>query len=153
MNRYCAPICRLLLAVVFAAAAIAKLADPSSFAATLLDAGIPSLAARVLGAAVPGIELALAAALLLGPRQRLAHWMALGVLSMFTVFLIVQQLRGGASCGCFGRIQALAFLSGGVPALVRNGVLLTACALLLRSKPSTGGSLDHHEIAKESSRA
>jgi len=115
----------LLLAVTFAAAAIAKLRDPQPFVATL-SALVSPRAARPLARAVPIGELALAAWLLTGAAPRAAALVALAALALFSLQL--RRLKadpGLPSCNCFG--------GGGDPSggLLRNALLALAAVVAL----------------------
>ncbi len=89
----------LLLAAVFAAAAMAKWRDLPGTARSFRALGVPrpSTTAR----AMPGVEAALAGGLVLVPAG--AAMVAVALLVAFTVFL-VGRLRAGvtAPCACFG---------------------------------------------------
>jgi len=89
----------LVLAVLFAWAGAAKLADRGRATRTFAAFGLP--AARVLGTAVPVVELLLAAGLVVVPA--VAAYAALGMLAAFTTFLVL-AVRAGVEigCGCFG---------------------------------------------------
>ena len=115
----------LLLAALFAWAAIAKLSSPGRTRQTFAAFGLP--APRVLGAALPVAELALAVGLVALPA--VAAYVALGLLAAFTTFL-VRAARGGADvgCGCFGSARAEPV---GRVELLRNGLM--ACAALVAS--------------------
>jgi uncharacterized membrane protein YphA (DoxX/SURF4 family) len=115
----------LLLAVTFAAAAIAKLRAPQPFVATL-TALVSARAARPLARAVPVLELALAAALVAGLAPRLMALVSLVLLGVFSLALgRLRQDPGLPSCNCFG--------AGGDPGggLVRNALLAVAALVVL----------------------
>lgn len=119
----------VLLAWVFAAAAVAKLRDPRATAASFRELGLP--APDALGRAVPATELAIAIALLLSPAA--GALAALAALSFFSTVLAT-RLRAGsaASCGCFGATgdQPISFVE-----LVRNAIFgLFAVAALFSSR-------------------
>lgn len=121
----------LLLAVTFAAAAIAKLRAPQPFVATL-TALVPARAARPLARAVPIAELVLAAGLVAGVAPRLAALLSLLLLGAFSVALArLRRDPGLPSCNCFG--------AGGDPqaGLVRNA-LLGAVAVVALVDPVDG---------------
>jgi len=115
----------LLLAVTFAAAAIAKLRAPQPFVATL-TALVPARAARPLARAVPLAELALAAWLVSGVAPRVAALATLAALALLSLQLRRLQADPGLpSCNCFG--------AGGDPGggLLRNALLALAALVAL----------------------
>ena len=119
----------LVLAALFAWAAIAKLSSPGRTRQTFEDFGLP--APRVLGAALPAAELALAVGLVTLPA--VASYVALGLLAAFTTFL-VRAARGGSDvgCGCFGSARAEPV---GRVELLRNA-LMSGAALVASFAPS-----------------
>lgn len=121
----------LVLAVTFAAAAVAKLRDREPFVATL-KALVPTRAAAPLARALPAGELVLAGALVAGVVPRLTALLVLGALAVFSLALLRLRAAGGTGasagparsvipCNCFGAA------GDGDPAtaLVRNGLLAT----------------------------
>ena len=96
---------RLLLALVFAVAGTAKLADREGSRRAIVDFGAPSVLAAPLGLLLPLAELDVAATLL--PAST-AWWGALGALSLLSVFLVgisVNLARGRTpDCHCFGQL-------------------------------------------------
>ncbi len=108
----------VLLAAVFAVAAVTKAIAPAATAAELADLGLP--APGLLARVVPPSELAIAVALLIAPR---VGAMAAGLaLSAFTAVLIA-TIRSGrvVSCGCLGSLSRQPVSSATV---VRNLCLL-----------------------------
>ena len=101
---------RIVLAGVFAFAAVAKLRAPRELLTTL----------------VPPVELALAAWLLLDRAHARPALAAAGVLVAFTVVLVRAELRH-EPCMCFG--AGASTRPVGPTAVVRNGVLLALSAL------------------------
>ena len=98
---------RLLLAGVFAVAAVGKLADLRGSRASLVGFGLPKGPAAVLGTALPLAELTVAIALV--PRPS-AIWGAAGALALLIAFAagIGTALRRGEAppCNCFGAIHS-----------------------------------------------
>jgi peroxiredoxin/uncharacterized membrane protein YphA (DoxX/SURF4 family) len=98
---------RLLLAAVFATAAVGKFMDLKGSRASLVGFGVPQRAAAPLGVALPVLELAVAIALV--PRPS-AVWGAVGALVLLTAFGagIANALRKGEApdCNCFGAIHS-----------------------------------------------
>ena len=89
----------LVLAIVFAWAAIAKLRTPAETTASFHGLGLP--AAPALARAVPLVELGVAVALLAAPS--LAAWIALPILLAFSI-VIARAVAAGSTvtCACFG---------------------------------------------------
>lgn len=107
----------LLLAVVFATAAFAKLRSPAEVAASFARLRVPAPA--LLSRLVPVAEVTLAGLLVWAPRTGSA--VALLALAAFSI--VLERARGGgvrAGCACFGGSRRDAPLSG---ALLRNGLL------------------------------
>src|SRR5436309_13711819 len=94
---------RMLLAVVFVVAGLAKLADRAGARQALRDFGVPTALATPLGLALPLAELAVALALLLAAT---AWWGALGALGLLGLFCLAiggNLARGRhPDCRCFG---------------------------------------------------
>lgn len=126
---------RLLLAVVFVTAAVAKLSDLAALRRTIVEFGMGDLAARVGGTLLPFVELACALALLLQPTAR---WGAVATGLLLVVFIagIVNALRHGRTpdCNCFGQVSS-AQISWRT--LARNGALLAVAALVVWKGPGS----------------
>jgi uncharacterized membrane protein YphA (DoxX/SURF4 family) len=106
---------RLVLAAVFAVAAVTKLRDRAALARALAPFGVP----RGLAGLVPSAEVVIAVMLVVG-RGVLAPVAALGMLGLFTAAVIVALRRGTAvPCPCFGRSAAPV----SARAIARNGWL------------------------------
>lgn len=135
---------QVLLAAVFATAAVGKLLDLEGSRQALSDFGVPQRAASVGGVALPLAELAVAVALV---PQASARWGALGALLLLLAFLggIANALRRGEApdCHCFGQIQSA---PAGPETLVRNGVLAFLAALVVWQ--GAGPPLDDWIIAR-----
>lgn len=119
-----------VVAAVFAAAGLLKLADPAAFAT---DIGhyriVPPPVAAALAVYLPWLELLLAAALLWPRFQPPARLLLLVLTGAFSAALLSALLRGiDLSCGCFGGTGA--GMSAGW-ALARNAILF---GLLLWAK-------------------
>lgn len=116
----------LLLAGVFAVAAVAKWRDLAGTARAMAAFGLPKpwLVAR----AVPGAEAALAVGLVLTPAASAV--LAFALLAAFTMVLVARLRRGapGAPCGCFGSWSGSALSWSDV---VRNGLLLVAALIAI----------------------
>ena len=98
---------RLVLAVVFLVAGIAKLADLAGSRQALRDFGVPAKLSTPFGVLLPLAELAVAVALL--PAAS-AWWGALGALALLLVFVAgisYALLRGRTpECHCFGQLHS-----------------------------------------------
>jgi peroxiredoxin len=122
-------IARLLLALVFATAGVAKLADREGSRRAIVDFGVPSAIAAPLGLVLPLAELAVAATLL--PTST-AWWGALGALALLSLFLvgISYNLARGRTpeCHCFGQLHSA---PAGWKTLARNGALAAVTGFVL----------------------
>jgi peroxiredoxin len=100
-------VARLLLALVFVVAGVAKLADPKGSRQAIVDFGVPAALATPLGILLPLAELAVAAALL--PAST-AWWSAVGALVLLLLFVvgIGNSLARGRKpdCHCFGQLHS-----------------------------------------------
>lgn len=117
---------RLLVAAVFAVAAVLKLARAGESRAALRSWGIRSSGGRraawlALVLVEAGLAIALATGLPWAPE------VAAALLSVFALALAVQLMRGhaGAPCGCFGGRSRI-----GLPALLRTLVLAAVCVCI-----------------------
>jgi len=122
----------VVLAAVFALAAVAKLRDLDATADGFEALGLPSPA--VFAAVIPLAEVGIVTLLLIVPAAGAIA--ALVTLAFFTTFL-VGRLRAGvhAPCACFGSVRALP-LSG---ADVLRNVLLIVLALASLPADRPGG--------------
>jgi peroxiredoxin len=120
---------RLLLALVFALAGLAKLADRSGSRQTIVDFGLPSALAGALGLLLPLAELAVALALI--PAST-ALWGALGALALLTLFAAgigINLARGRKpDCHCFGQLHSAPV---GWKTLTRNGALAAVAGFVV----------------------
>ena len=112
---------RVLLAVVFAVAGLAKLADLAGSRQALRNFGVPALLVAPLGVLLPLAELAVAVALL----PTLTAWgAAIGALALLFIFVagISYNLARGRrpDCHCFGQLYSKPI---GRSTLLRNLVL------------------------------
>ena len=119
---------RLLLAAVFALAAVMKLADRAGTRTAVREFGVPKSLGGSVATLLPIAELAVAVALLV-PQS--ARWGALGAVALLAAFIAVMarsMARGEApDCHCFG---ALASEPVGWRTLVRN-LALAAVAIFV----------------------
>jgi thiol-disulfide isomerase/thioredoxin len=122
-------VARLLLALVFAVAGAAKLADREGSRRAIVDFGVPPALAAPLGLLLPLGELAAAAALL--PAST-AWWGALGALALLSLFVVgisINLARGRKpDCHCFGQLHSA---PAGWKTLARNGVLAPLAGFVL----------------------
>jgi Methylamine utilisation protein MauE len=120
---------RLLLALVFVVAGLAKLADRSGSQQALRDFGVPTLLAAPLGILLPLAELAVAVALV--PTVS-AWWGAVGALLLLLLFSagISYNLAHGRTpqCHCFGQLHSAPV---GWPTLLRNLVLAAIAGFIV----------------------
>src|SRR5436305_2259635 len=130
---------RLLLALVFLVAGLAKLADLAGSQQALRDFGVPARLANPFGVLLPLAELAIALVLLLPVS---AWWGALGALALLLLFVvgIGSNLAHGRQpdCHCFGQLHSA---PAGWPTFVRNLVLAALAVVILvlgRSTPQLG---------------
>jgi thiol-disulfide isomerase/thioredoxin len=122
-------VARLLLAAVFVAAGIAKLADREGSRRAVAGFGVPAALAAPLGILLPLAELAVAAALI---PTATALWGTAGALVLLLLFVagIGANLARGRrpECHCFGQIHSA---PAGWSTLARNGVLAAVAAFLV----------------------
>jgi peroxiredoxin len=115
-------VARLLLALVFAVAGVAKLVDRTGSRQAIIDFGLPRALASPLGILLPLCELAVAAALIPPPT---AWWGAIGALVLLLVFVMgigANLARGHKpDCRCFGQLHSA---PAGPKTLARNAALV-----------------------------
>jgi peroxiredoxin len=120
---------RLVLALVFAVAGAAKLADRASSQKTIGDFGVPATLATPLGIMLPLAELAVACALI--PTST-ALWGAVGALALLVLFVVgigANLARGRKpECHCFGQLHSS---PAGWKTLARNGMLAFVAGFLV----------------------
>jgi hypothetical protein len=124
------------VSVVFAVAALGKVADRASFVRALRSQGLTSRwVRRVAAVAIPTLELACAIALWIPALRRPAGILAALMLTAFTLVLVRSILTGvKADCGCFGSStrDRVSWVS-----VVRNCVLIALA--LAAAVPETDG--------------
>jgi uncharacterized membrane protein YphA (DoxX/SURF4 family) len=120
---------RLVLALIFVVAGLAKLADLAGSRQALRDFGVPARLADPFGLLLPLAELAVAVALLL---PATAWWGALGALLLLLLFVggIGYNLARGRTpdCHCFGQLHSA---PAGWPTLIRNLVLAALAGIVV----------------------
>jgi uncharacterized membrane protein YphA (DoxX/SURF4 family)/thiol-disulfide isomerase/thioredoxin len=121
-------VARLLLATVFAVAAVAKLRDPDATTRSMSALGAGGRYARPAARAVPVAELAVAAGLLIEPLVVPAAIAAVFLLAVFTgAILNALRLKRRPDCGCFGNLLSRRV---SVWTVARNIVLIAIAALV-----------------------
>jgi hypothetical protein len=122
-------VARLLLALVFLSAGVAKLADREGARRAIVEFGVPSALATPLGLLPPSGELVVATSLL--PAST-AWWGALGALALLSLFVVgisINLARGRKpDCHCFGQLHSA---PAGWKTLARNGVLAGVAGFVL----------------------
>src|SRR5256884_8851583 len=122
-------VARLLLAVVFVVAALAKLGYLQRSQKTMRDFGVPSLLATPLGILLPFAELAVTVALVVTP---IALYGTIGALVLLVLFVIGisanLSLGRNPECECFGQLHSA---PSGVSTLIRNVILAVIARLVL----------------------
>jgi thiol-disulfide isomerase/thioredoxin/uncharacterized membrane protein YphA (DoxX/SURF4 family) len=131
---------RLILAVVFVIAGIAKLADPAGSRKSITGFGMPKSLAIPLAWLLPLVELICAGALI---PLATAWWGATGVLLLLLSFIAgisVSLIRGRRpDCHCFGQLHSSPI---GWHTLVRNSVLAGIAAyVVLQGRKHSGASV------------
>jgi uncharacterized membrane protein YphA (DoxX/SURF4 family) len=106
MKRTLVWVLRIVLAAVFAYAAIPKLLDPGEFALAIQNyRAVPDSLAGHIALFVPAFELVIAIGLLVSPYTRGAALLATLMLVVFGVAMAQARWRGiDLSCGCFGAV-------------------------------------------------
>jgi hypothetical protein len=129
---------RLVLAVMFSVAAVAKLADRDGFRRALREFHVPGRLARPLALFVPTAELAVAAGLV---TTRLAWSAALAALALLLLFSTAigagLSLDYSLECRCFGQLGEARL---GWRTLLRNVVLAGLAAFVVASHRSGDAS-------------
>ena len=145
---------RLAIGALFLLAGSVKLANPGSFAATLLAYGIfPVESLRVFALTLPWLEAGIGVSLLVGMFTRPAAYLAIAMLTVFMLAIAQALLRGLCldDCGCFGDVTvtmpALSLLLGGADTgwndVVRDAIYL-GIAVLVIVGPDTPFRLETH---------
>jgi peroxiredoxin/uncharacterized membrane protein YphA (DoxX/SURF4 family) len=133
-------VARVLLAVVFVVAGLAKLADRAGSRQALRDFGVAAALATPLGTLLPLAELAVAVALLPAASAWWGALGALGLLLLFSAGIGANLARGRApDCHCFGQLHSAPM---GWSTLVRTGALaLVAGFVSWQGRTSAGPSV------------
>ena len=95
---------QLVLGLLFAVAALAKIVDAASLAKEVHNFHlVPFWSEHLVAIALPWVELVAALALVLGIRPRAGAWVAGALLVCFTAGVALAMARGrNFECGCFG---------------------------------------------------
>ncbi|GAC1367390.1 MAG: hypothetical protein NVS1B16_15320 [Pseudarthrobacter sp.] len=122
-------VCRVLLALVLAGAALGKFQDLEDSRQMMLDFGLPFGLAQPVGTLVPVLELAAAVPLAVGSWSWWGAWAALGLVASFTLAIGVNMALGRRpDCHCFGPLHVAPI---GWRALSRNLLLMALAAVVL----------------------
>ncbi len=99
---------QIVMGIVFAWAALAKLGDLRGFADQVHNFRmLPIFTENIVALSLPWIELLAALALILNIRARSGAVVVTGLLAGFTLAVIVALIRGlDIECGCFGTSDA-----------------------------------------------
>ena len=120
---------RLVLAVCFAVAGGAKLADREGTREAVVAFGAPARLAGPLALILPVAELSVAVLMLFSATSVAGAAAALGLLVLFSAAIAVSLARGQApECHCFGQLHSS---PAGWKTLARNGALAATAALAL----------------------
>jgi uncharacterized membrane protein YphA (DoxX/SURF4 family)/peroxiredoxin len=124
---------RVVLAIVFAVAGVAKLLDRAGTRRSLAEFGVPGRALPVAALLLPLVELATAVALIPAGSAR---WGALAAMALLLIFIggIANALAHGEApdCHCFGQVHST---PAGRGALARNAVLAALAAIVVLEGP------------------
>jgi uncharacterized membrane protein YphA (DoxX/SURF4 family) len=120
--------CQVILGIVFAWAALAKIGDPRAFAADVHNFRlVPVALENLVAVTLPWVELVAAMALVLGVRARSGAVVSLLLMALFTVAVAAAVARGlDVECGCFGTADGSAV---GARKLLENVALLVLAAI------------------------
>jgi peroxiredoxin/uncharacterized membrane protein YphA (DoxX/SURF4 family) len=131
-------IVRLVLAVVFIVAGLAKLSDLKGSRKAIIEFGLPAVVASPLALLLPLAELGVGAALI--PASS-AWWGALGAVGLLVLFVVgisINLVRGRKpDCHCFGQLHSA---PAGWKTLARNGVLAAVAGFVLWAGYEGGGA-------------
>lgn len=103
MKRFLSLACRLVLGVVFIAAAVPKILAPHDFALAILRYQMaPYALINLMAVFMPWLELVAGVAILMPRPARGAAIILAGLLAVFTVAIAINLVRGvDMACGCF----------------------------------------------------
>ncbi len=125
-------IARLALAGVFALAAVGKLTDRNARRA-MIRFGVPASLATPVVIALPLAEIGVAVALIPAPTARLGALASVGLLSAFTIAIVVNLALGRRpDCNCFGQVHSSRV---GAATILRNLALGAVAAFIAWGGP------------------
>jgi methylamine utilization protein MauE len=116
---------RVVLVVTFTVSAIAKARSWRTLPDAMRAFGFAPPFDRVVAYALPAVELFVAVALVVSWSSVWPVWVAVGLLALFTVFVVRAAVRH-TPCPCFG---ASSTTPAGALTVLRNGVLLAIAVL------------------------
>jgi peroxiredoxin len=127
---------RVALAVVFAVAAVTKLADMAGSRRALEGFGVPGRFVRPISVALPLLELTAAALLAVAPTAQAGAALAVILLAAFIAAILAALRRGAApDCHCFGQLHSR---PAGWETVARNGALGAVAVFALAAGPGPG---------------
>jgi peroxiredoxin len=122
-------ISRLILALIFGVAGIAKAADLAGSRRAVVGFGIPERLASPLGLGLPFAEILIAVALIPLNSAWVGAIAAMAILLSFTIGIAVNLARGNSpDCHCFGQLHSEPV---GWTTLARNVVLIAVAGLIV----------------------
>lgn len=137
---------RLVLALLFAVAGIAKLCDLAGSRGALVEFGVPPALAKPVGTLLPFVELAAGLALLPTPTARFGALVALALLTSFALAIGAALFRGQEpECHCFGQLHSAV---AGWRTLIRNLALMALAAFVVAAGWSDPGASATSWIAR-----
>ncbi len=122
---------RLVLGMVFLVAAVAKIADPDTFAKSIIGYEmLPYGLTNLVALFIPWLEVICGLFVIFGVRLRVSAGLILGMLLVFTTAIVIAVLQGKElSCGCFGDAGDAKI---GWPKVLENvGLILLALYIVL----------------------
>jgi thiol-disulfide isomerase/thioredoxin len=128
-------IARVVLAIVFAIAAVGKALDQPGTRRSMRDFGAPAGMTTALAVLLPALEAVAAGALVVDDVARPGALLVLLLLGAFT-FVIVRGLRRGEApdCHCFGQFHSA---PAGRHTVLRNAVMALLALSVLLHEPAT----------------
>ncbi|MGW0251969.1 MauE/DoxX family redox-associated membrane protein [Nocardia goodfellowii] len=141
MSEYGVWVARLVVAVVFGWAAVAKLSDRAATRRAVEDFGVPARWAGVAVWCLPAVELVVAVCVLPSWTAVWAGGAALILLAAFTIAVAALLARGQRpACSCFGAASAAPI---GRATLLRNAAIAAVTGLLV------WGSVTYDEVPQQ----